>query len=288
MIYAKVILDSISPDGTRIVTIEANYPRFIHSELLTHRRFSRSAASSRAIPIEKVLAQVRNNPAMPVHWGANQKGMQASLQINNVAEATAAWMAAAAAAAEQAEKLAALGLHKQVVNRVLEPFVWMRTIITATEWDNWFELRNHEDAQPEIHALAAAMQESMNNSTPQELDFGEWHMPYLGEAEAHNKTDVGLCKVSAARCARVSYLTHEGRTPSHVEDMALFSRLVVSKPLHASPLEHCATPGYSMTGNFKGWTQFRKLWEAYANSVEVLDPTYLPDLTALKGVPVWP
>ena len=283
MIYATVIKHSISTNFDHLITIEANYPRFIHSELMTHRVFSRNAASSRAIPIAKLIEQVRTNPAMPVHWGANQKGMQASGEVVDTAAAQAAWVAAANAAADQAEKLEALGLHKQVVNRVLEPFVWMRTIITASEWDNWFELRNHADAQPEIKRLAEAMRQAINDSVPQKLERGQWHMPYLTTKEAGDLTDANLCKISAARCARVSYLTHEGRIPSAEQDMELFSRLVVSKPLHASPLEHCATPGFKDTGNFQGWTQYRKLWERYADGVETIDPKH----TVVLGDALW-
>lgn len=278
MIYAKVIKHSLSPIGKAIITMEANYPRFIHSELMTHRVFSRNSASSRAIPIEKLIAQVRSNPAMPVHWGANQKGMQAEVEVLDTQQCVQAWIAAANKAADEAERLQALGLHKQVVNRVLEPFVYMRTIITSTEWDNWFELRDHTDAQPEIRELAIHMRAAINASIPQQLEPGEWHLPYLTRLESQDLRDVNLCKLSAARCARVSYLTHEGREPSHIDDMALFSRLVVSKPLHASPLEHCATPGWKDTGNFEGWTQFRQLWTRYANGVEVVDPKHTVEL----------
>ena len=286
-IYANVIKHSAYEGSHKtLVTVEANYPRFIHSELMTHRVFSRNAASSRAIPVAKLIAQVRENPAMPVHWGANQKGMQAELEVLDVEAAKAAWVIAANAAADQAELLNALGLHKQVVNRVLEPFVWMRTIITSTEWDNWFTLRNHADAQPEIQALAACMLEAIEASTPEVLDFGQWHLPYLEAHEAGDKFDSDLCKISAARCARVSYLTHEGRVPSLEDDMALFERLVVSKPLHSSPLEHCATPGFTNTGNFKDWSQYRKLWEQYAHITDVIDPHYKVE-TKGAGVPKW-
>ena len=78
----KVIADSISESGKRITTFQLKYPRFIHSEVMTHRVFSRNASSSRAIPVKKMIEQVRNNPAMPIHWGANQSGMQAKNELN--------------------------------------------------------------------------------------------------------------------------------------------------------------------------------------------------------------
>lgn len=254
-----------------IWTFELNYPRFIHAELMTHRVFSRNAASSRAIPIEKLIAQVRENPAMPVHWGANQKGMQAAGEVDDIENAKLWWRNAANTAADQAEFLAHIGLHKQVVNRVLEPFVWMRTIVTTTDLENWFELRNHKDAQPEIKRLAECMWQIVIDAVPQDLAPDQWHLPYLLEAEQGDKRSGSLCRISAARCARVSYLTHEGREPNEDADIALFNRLVGSKPLHASPLEHQAQPGRDKAfwGNFHGWEQYRKFYEIWLAGKEV-------------------
>ena len=260
---AKVILHSISEEGKQIVTFELTYPRFIHGEVMTHRVFSRNAMSSRAIPVAKMIEQVRTNPAMPVHWGANQSGMQAHAEVEDKARAVMLWAEAAKSACEYAEKLVFLGLHKQVANRILEPFQWMRTIVTSTEWANFFELRAHPDAQPEFQDLAYKMQAVLENAKPVMRKFGEWHLPYLTDNEAYGgdmPLDI-MRKCSTARCARVSYLTHDGENPSQEKDVALFDRLAASRPLHASPLEHQATPGDTDTGNFQGWTQFRKLWE---------------------------
>ena len=250
--------------GKRITTFQLCYPRFIHGEIMTHRVFSRNAMSSRAVPVAKMIAQVRSMPAKPVHWGANQAGMQATAEVRTVC-AEFLWMKAAKAAADIAEEMEKLGLHKQVANRILEPFQWMRTIVTSTEWENFYELRDHPDAQPEFQHLAKMMHAAHKASVPNFLNEGNWHLPYVSEAEvgmnSFEELPVDLRKVSAARCARVSYLTHDGQKPDVTKDLALFDRLAGGRPLHASPLEHQATPGDTDTGNFFGWTQYRKLWE---------------------------
>ncbi len=260
-IEATIVKDSTTEVGKRITTFELCYPRFIHGELMTHRVFSRNAMSSRAIPVKKVLAQVWSDPAMPVHWGANQAGMQAKSQLKGWRKALARglWRGAGKVACVFAWGLMKLGLHKQVANRILEPWQWMRTLVTATEWDNFYELRNHEDAQPEFRVLAIRMRTEMDISVPQVLLVGEWHLPYVESKQAGK--DLLNCKISAARCARVSYLTHDGKNPDEGKDLVLFVRLAGSRPLHASPLEHQASPGDVNWGNFVGWTQYRKLWE---------------------------
>lgn len=299
-ITAKVIEDSISSSAKRLVTMQLTYPRFIHAEFMTHRVFSRNASSSRAIPVAKMLEQVRNNPAMPVHWGANQPGMQARsehdamvsvgdfVRFDNPADAELyeleitditvqdAWRQAASQAADIAEAMANAGYHKQVANRILEPFQLMHVIVTASEWDNFFELRNHPDAQPEIRALAIAMQEAMNESkeVTHYRNSGDiqssvnWHLPYVTTEERlkHPFNPRHLAKLSAARCARVSFLNHDGTTPVEEKDIALYDMLVGSRPLHASPVEHQAFPddlemSGHLWGNFKGWVQHRKLVE---------------------------
>lgn len=279
MITAKIIEDSISNENKRITTLQLMYPRFIHAELMTHRVFSRNASSSRAIPVKKMLEMVRNEPAMPIHWGKNQPGMQANEQLSSkeLDLAKAMWLVAARNAADMAEEMAHLGLHKQVANRILEPFQHIHVVLTATEFDNWFELRAHPDAQPEIQDLAIQMRAVMEVSIPYLLQPDEWHLPYITDQEYEDIQDwVTLCKVSAARCCRVSYLKHDG-TPSTIEeDLALCDRLIGSRPLHASPFEHQATPD-DMTkgnqikpahwkqqqfhGNLVGWIQHRKLIE---------------------------
>ncbi len=283
MITAKIIADSISPWGQRITTFQLRYWRGIHSELMTHRVFSRNASSSRAIPVRKMIDQVRNDPAMPIHWGKNQSGMQAKVELSPepMQQAKEQWLLAAEMAADIAERMNEIGLHKQVANRILEPFQYIEVVLTATDFDNWYELRHHEDAQPEIFALADAMKKEHEASEPKLLAPGEWHLPYITEFEREKyPTDV-LLQVSAARCCRVSYLRHDGQAPDVAKDIELCERLVGSRPLHASPFEHQATPDqwldpswfgrlignkgrYSQPnrhGNFKGWVQHRKLIE---------------------------
>lgn len=267
-IEAKMIEDSVSPTGVRICTLQLRYPRFIHSEFMTHRVFSRNASSSRAIPVEKLIQQVREAPAEPIHWGQNQAGMQAhnELQAADRERAIQAWRESAIGAAECAERLNSLKLHKQVVNRVLEPFTHISVIVTATEWANFFELRAHPDAQPEIQALAYAMKDVMAQSEPRQVSsdpshYSAWHLPYVTHEEKVNACNPEeLARISAARCARVSYLTHDGAAPSREKDLQLYDRLVGARPIHASPVEHQAYPLSSSSAwckNFRGWHQFR-------------------------------
>jgi thymidylate synthase ThyX len=270
---AKVIEDSIAHNGARLITLQLRYPRFVHSELLTHRMFSRNSSSSRAIPVAKMIEQVRTNPAMPVHWGANQPGMQARAELTGgeLGVAKETWIAAANRAADAAEKMMHLGLHKQVANRVLEPFQWMHTIVSATEWDNWNQLRDHKDADPNIDRLAKLMKTSMTGSNPRLLSKNPllahgWHLPYVigDERREHWDNPVHLARLSTARCARVSYLTNEGKAPESAKDLDLFDRLVGGVPLHASPTEH---PAYALNEavpckNFIGFRQFRADVEA--------------------------
>lgn len=281
-IYAKVIEDSISESGKRITTLQVRFHRFVLSEFNTHRVFSRNFSSSRAIPTKKLLEQVRNDPAMPVHWGKNQPGMQANEELDSltIRSTKASWIAAANEAASRAAILAEIGVHKQIVNRLIEPFLWANGIVTSTEWDNWDALRDHDDAQPEIHELAIRMREARNGSTPRLLKFGEWHLPYISEDERNDQffkipaNRNMLQKISAARCCRVSYLKHDGQVPDVNDDLALFQRLAGAVPRHLSPLEHQATPietdpslrshldayGNMFSGNLKGWLQYRNLF----------------------------
>jgi hypothetical protein len=282
---AKVIEDSISPDGVRLTTLQLRYPRFIHAEFMTHRVFSRNASSSRAIPVAKMIQQVRDDPAMPCHWGKNQAGMQAREELEGTDRefVQATWRRAAICAAALAEDMTKRGVHKQVANRILEPFQWMHVIVTATEWANFFELRDHEDAEPNIQLLAKAMKAAMGDSTPRPLIerrsrlASGWHLPYitLRERADHGTDPILLAQVSAARCARVSYLTHDGEAPIMGKDLELYERLVGSRPLHASPIEHQATPmDFGMfqveefNGNLRGWVQHRKIVEMEMDELE--------------------
>ena len=258
-IKAKIIAHSKSAiNGKEIITWELIYPRFIHAELMTHRMFSRNAASSRAIPVTKMIEQVRENPATPVHWGKNQPGMQAKEEFEGFAkrQVMGEWYAAGSAAAHRAEALEKCGAHKQIVNRLLEPFQWMKTVVTATEYENFFWLRNHADAQPEIKRLAEVMLEALETSEPFILGPGEWHTPYHGNGywipwETVRSTDgsyvvdqLGFTlqqalAISSSCCAQVSYRKLDDSLEKALD---IYARLVESEPVHASPFEHQATP----------------------------------------------
>jgi hypothetical protein len=294
MIEAHVVCDSISPQGKRLTTFKLRYPKFIHGEFMTHRLISRNASSSRAIPVSKLVEEVRSDElrAAPVFWGKNQKGMQAGEELEEpeLSEVKDRWRHCALTAAEMAQDLAAFGAHKQVVNRLLEPFSHINVVATATEWDNFFGLRLHKDAQPEMRALAIAMWETRKMSTPKELKPGRWHLPYVDEetmSRPSSRTGTWplkdeLIKISVARCARVSYESFEtGKRSTIEEDLKLYDRLLAAlkdpmQPLHASPAEHQATPDDPVPlelrdsyrcdwrhpnqhGNFVGWRQYRKM-----------------------------
>lgn len=306
-ISAQIIADSVSPEGIRLTTMQLRYPRMVHSEFMTHRVFSRNASSSRAIPVQRMIEDLRRDPAMPIYWGSNKPGMQAGAELDpeEIGICQSIWFDAMETAISKAEWLMRNNLHKQIANRILEPWAHINVVVTATEWANFFALRAHPDAQPEIKALAEAMMAAMGQSDPQLLAPGQWHLPYVSFKEdllslrnyyrdvlvpqgadknqflntqlSGQKPTTGWCHegakmLSVARCARVSYLTHDGRPTTVEEDLALYEKLVVSQPLHASPAEHQATPdslsyqddgqlGWDfphLHGNLRGWIQLRK------------------------------
>lgn len=257
MIEAKIVADSINPIGDRITTFICTYPRFIHSEVMTHRMFSRNAASSRAIPVNKMIERIIAEPARPVYWGKNQKGMQANEEIENINAAIEVWDGAMRLAVNQAKKLLDLGVHKQIANRLLEPFAHMTTLITATDYGNFFNLRAHPDAQPEFQKLAFLTLETYKNNTPNTLAVGEWHLPFADKYITEWLTLDQKLKITTARAARVSYLNFEGDI-DHEKDYQLHDQLKSSG--HWSPFEHAAqsTDTSVYYGNFKGWRQYRK------------------------------
>ena len=282
MIEAKILAHSKSSvNGKEIVTFELQYPRFIHSELMTHRLFSRNAASSRAVPVTKMIEQVSNSPAVPCHWGKNQPGMQAKEELSGdeLYDVKQYWDFAAEKAADYADLMNKKGAHKQIVNRILEPFQMMKTIVTATEFDNFFWLRKHEDAQPEIKRLAEVMWDALQSSEPVELAAGDWHTPYFGAGYWQEGCGTPLedaLAISSSCCAQVSYRKLDDSLEKAKD---IFAKLIESKPCHASPTEHQATPmevdfdyitwpdgvthmdrnGNLWSGNFCGFVQHRQL-----------------------------
>lgn len=307
----KIIADSVSIHGQRLTTFQLRYPRIIHAEELTHRilssqpelvfceaipdglmydrNLSRNASSSRAIPVNRIIEDIQRDPAIPVYWGKNQPGMQAreELSAEDKLYAAAHWLDAMDASIRHVKALVELGVHKQTANRLLEPWAHINVVVTATDFANFYTLRSHPDAQPEIKELSDLMQHAQLCSDPYVLDVGEWHLPYV-EAEditeayrylkinritrdEPGKAEIAhlLRKVSTARCARVSYLTHDGRKTGLLEDIELHNKLVVATPLHASPAEHQASPdgkdedgnwlSPELHGNLTGFLQYRKM-----------------------------
>lgn len=270
---ASIVADSVSRQGHRLTTMLLKYPRFVHSEHLRHRSFSYSVASSRALPIEKMLEQVMTDPVLPVWWGKNQKGMSAREELTGQAlsNAQGSWLLARDRAVASASSLNNIGLHKQIVNRLLEPWMWVTVCVTGTEWENFFFLRCHPDAQPEIQKIAVMAEELYRTSTPSVLPAGSWHLPFVRE-EDWNDAEQLACKdeivgvttasmhyenlkamvemlkrVSVGRVARTSYLTHLG-VRDLMEDVRLADTLLAGAkldppgPMHLSPFEHVARP----------------------------------------------
>jgi hypothetical protein len=288
---SRVLADSISPDGVRLTTLLVTFPRFILAEVNTHRMLSRNSASSRAIPTEKLIERVRTNPFVPETFNKRVKGMGvgAVLESQDLSSARAEWLMASENAAAHAEALMKLDVDKSRANRLLEPFMWHTAIISATEWDNFFALRDHPAAQPEFQIVAKLMRASIEGSTPLELGYDQWHLPLItfeewdnlelgrGEAQRHKDglpSDVTphrfrehverIKLVSAGRCARVSFDTHENWEPWDASEERA-KKLMTNG--HFSPFEHVARPfsggephpplGF-FVGNFRGWVQMRK------------------------------
>lgn len=283
----SVVLDSISRAGIRLTTFQLRYWRPIHSELMTHRQFSRCAGSSRARPSQAIIDQVKTDPWGPLHWGKNKPGMQAIEEVDNLGLMKARWHESAKIAASFAQEFTDKGLHKQVVNRILEPYTYIDVLVTSTSYNNWFALRNHKDADPTIKDLAQRMWDEREASYPTLLENGEWHLPYIREEDwieafkhlkkgrvlrsepSGEEVDTLLVKISTARCARISYKAFDGKVATIEQDLDLFNKLVTSDLVHASPSEHQAYPDEkldtgdfanpSLHGNFFGWVQHRKL-----------------------------
>ena len=287
--------DAQYPDS-KIMTVNVKYGLIVHAEFLRHRTLSRGVKSNRAIPMKNIRKEVISDPYIPVWFGAAQKGMVADSEMKYKTLGLHVWRKArylACGAHWLAEKL---GAHKEWANRLLNPWQWVRETITATEWDNLYNLRIHKDAQKDIRVVVELIEELSKTCVPETLYAGEWHTPYV----KHKETDGALHyldnngeeltleeakKASAARCARSSYDKHDGSQVTLEQDLPLYEMLVACDPKHASPVEHQATPMYSLyledgivnsnqwgngvthmdinnsfwSGNFKGWVQHRQL-----------------------------
>lgn len=278
MISAKVVADSINESGNRITSLVVVIPRIVLAELNTHRALSKNSASSRAIPFKKMAKMVEENPFIPIAFQKDHKGMQGTeyfteeeVKKNGILEE---WLGARDYALYRAKALHEKGVTKQLVNRLLEPFMYHTVLVTATEWENFMALRHHQDAEIHIQLAAAEILEALNSSKPKLLKQGEWHIPfgknldYERVSKMYSESNIvpdklvqGLMvEIATARCARVSYLNFEGKD-DYEADVKLHDQLLDSG--HMSPFEHCAqaASGDTISGNFIGWLQYRKLYQ---------------------------
>ena len=300
-ISAKVVCDSISEQGVRLTTFEIEYPRIVMSEFNTMRAISKNSSSSRAIPVSKMLEHTQNINLKPIYFGSKKSGMQAGDELvgEDLQYAKSTWESALHSMVHSAKILDGCGVAKEVTNRLVEPFQLVKVVCTATDWDNFFNLRLHPDADPNICMLAYKMYTAMQESEPYLLKAGEWHLPFVnigwngkGEMcyadEDFNSVELEQAiRLSAASCASVSYRT-EGMTLEKADK--IFDMLIKAEVVHSSPLEHCATPvkpkfnelgkvrvncsepqsweegvtymnkqGELCSGNLRGWVQYRHL-----------------------------
>lgn len=282
MYGARVILDSIGPNGARLTTLEVTHPRMVHADFMTHRMFSRNASSSRAIPVDALLEKIERAPVMPVWWGKNQSGMQAASELEGDAleEAKRLWIEGRDYNVSLARRFKRIGLHKQLANRVVEPWMFITCVLTVTEIDNYFGLRIDAGAQPELDFPAKCARDALAASQPRELRSGEWHLPYVtgydeAELRARGFGDDRLRSVAVGRCAAVSYLKQDSSQEAVDDERRAMERLYPSG--HWSPFEHIAQAmttdewriyGAKLSrrwveervpvGNFWGWRQWRK------------------------------
>lgn len=277
MISARVVADSINESGNRITSLVIVIPRIVLAELNTHRALSKNSASSRAIPFKKMLNMVQEEPFIPLAFQKDHKGMQGTEYFTEIADKNNCinmWLDARDKAVASAKELSEFGVTKQLCNRILEPFMYHTVLITATEWENFMALRNHQDAEIHIQSAAIEILAALNASTPKLLKKDEWHIPFGDDLDydrvskmysensiVPDKLIRGLMvEIATARCARVSYLNFEGKD-DYEADVKLHDQLLDSG--HMSPFEHCAqaASGDIISGNFVGWKQYRKLYQ---------------------------
>lgn len=338
MYRAKVLKHSVSPEGQEVCTFQIELPRQVLAEVITHRKnsdswgdslcsrtttpeVSKNSASSRAIPLSRMIEKVLTDPYVPERFGANQAGMQASAFLEGADHelAVRAWLLARDFAVVQAMAMLSwddrknlhdlhgtalkevhrcmqmpiyadqpsVSVHKQDVNRLLEPWGWVLQVVTATDWDNFFALRCDEMAAPAFRKIARIMYVLKTRSSPEQLDYGEWHLPYVDAPVWSVRSGLSswaeLCDLSAARCAWTSYWPPEGGDADR-EKVARTLAKLAGVPLHASPYEHQATPMRTgevslehLRSNLRGWVQLRKLIPGEFCKI------YLPTMTTVAS-----
>ena len=274
MIKASIVQDSSLPTGERLLTFNLRYGRLIHSELLRHRAASHSVKSSRAIPTKTYRKEVESDPYIPVKFGTNQKGMQAGDETeSSVSYGTKIWKLSAKFACMAHSMMEMAKIHKEVANRILEPYVWVEETLTI-EYDalkSIAELRIHDDAQEDVRVIVEAMMNSTEENEPVILEENQWHVPYVvrqingGMAYKDNDgknlslDEAIIC--SAARCARSSYANHDNSTTTYENDAKLADRLIGSDPMHLSPFEHQARPFQDREEQFEYCSNFRYFFQ---------------------------
>lgn len=281
---ACVLADSISPptpqhpNGVRLISVAAEYPREVLAEFNTHTIMSKSTSSSRATPMEQMLKKIESDGHTP-EFGGNTRGMQAkdTWEGSQAEQARRIWEDAKADAVRHARRFMELGVHKQVGNRVVENYGWTRQVITSTQWANFFTLRTHDDAHPAFRRIARMMYVAISRSTPKKLGYGDWHLPFVNDADrgqiaeicgdgdwfpekaepirkmflehgGRTTADLFACILSAVRCARTSYNRFDGTGHGFTHgDWKTFGTLALrddsgTNPVHASPTGHQGTP----------------------------------------------
>lgn len=277
----KIVADSVSPSGCRITTFECEYPRYIHAEVMTHRAISRNGRSSRAEPLARVLARAKEDPVQPLVYMYDNTKMRSGevmpfcghVDVNEPDNkyvprhllddgdlAHLAWHESRRNAIKSFEWMSEAGLHRQYATRILEPYLRIKMILTATDWANFFGLRLSPGVMPEFQQLVVRMGRLFLASVPTPLRPGEWHLPYITNEEksAYNNTG-SLIKASSARCARISYDSLDGKQKSIEEDVELYDTKLNVRPLHATPMEHpsqCLDDARRVR-NFVGWGPWR-------------------------------
>lgn len=258
-ISVNCILDSVNPFGNRLTTFELTIPRIILPQLTRHRQLSFSVASSRAIPLAKFRELATYTPET---WWRNGRGMSPSEQITESEPGDITlegidfcWNNVRTVALDEHSGMEHYGVHKEQANRLLEPFAMVKVLVSATEWDNFLNLRLEGGAQSEIREVARGIGEYLLSRTPLCSDWFSWHTPYYADF-SYASAGLSFADVSGARCARVSYLNHDGVT-DEVKDLELAIRLTRDK--HLSPFEHVAVAVPGKHANYNGWLQYRHI-----------------------------
>jgi hypothetical protein len=263
-VSAKILTYSESKStGKRIATFVLTIPKFIQAHINSHRSLSRNASSSRAMPAKIIRKRVLENPFIPIEFGKNKPGMRGGEAVTGFSLwfARISWLWARYIPCCFHWVCEKLNIHKEVINRLIEPWMFTEVVVTATEWQNFIKLRGDNAAQPEIQVIAKDIERLLRDSKPTILEVGEWHLPFITEQEKNDFKIEDLLKISVARCARVSYRLYDGTFSNLEKDVLLCNKLIEQG--HWSPFEHVATPINSMdrSGNFVGWSQYRKHFE---------------------------